>query len=68
MPSTSGRPRCWTYVSDTCGDGLVAAVDRPLGFEISNLSRGDLLSLANFINELQASAGWDRQSRRSSET
>ena len=47
--------RDWTYVSDIA-DGIVAAVDRPLGFEIINLGRGNPESLERFIEELQSVA------------
>jgi UDP-glucuronate 4-epimerase len=40
--------RDWTYIDDTV-DGLFAALQRPLGFRIINLGRGEPLSLTTFI-------------------
>lgn len=48
--------RDWTFVSDIV-EGLAAAVDRPLGHTILNLGGGQPVSLADFINELEAVSG-----------
>lgn len=40
--------RDWTYIDDTV-DGIVAALDRPLGYRIINLGRGEPVSLTTFI-------------------
>lgn len=48
--------RDWTHISDI-SSGLVAAVDRPLGFEILNLGRGHPVALAEFISELERASG-----------
>jgi UDP-glucuronate 4-epimerase len=40
--------RDWTFVDDIV-QGVVAAVDRPLGYEIINLGRGNPVLLADFI-------------------
>ena len=48
--------RDWTYVDDIA-DGVVCAVDRPLGFEIINLGRGAPVSLTDFISKLETTAG-----------
>lgn len=48
--------RDWTYVDDIVA-GVVAAVDRPLGFEIVNLGRGQPEPLTDFIRELEGVAG-----------
>ncbi|MCP3934688.1 MAG: NAD-dependent epimerase/dehydratase family protein [Actinomycetia bacterium] len=48
--------RDWTHVSDIVR-GLAAAVDRPLGFEVLNLGRGEPIALREFIDELQEVAG-----------
>lgn len=47
--------RDWTYVDDIA-DGIVAAVDKQLGFEIINLGRGEPVSLDSFIDALQTVA------------
>ena len=62
----SGRPipyynsgqmhRDWTYVEDTVA-GVVAALDRPLGYEILNLGRGEPVLLADFVALLEQLAG-----------
>lgn len=48
--------RDWTFVSDTV-DGVVRALDRPLGYEILNLGRGEPVRLAEFIEEMERVAG-----------
>jgi UDP-glucuronate 4-epimerase len=40
--------RDWTYIEDTV-DGIVAALERPMGFEIINLGYGAATSLQKFI-------------------
>jgi UDP-glucuronate 4-epimerase len=40
--------RDWTYIDDTV-DGIIAALNRPLGFRIINLGRGEPVSLTTFI-------------------
>lgn len=47
--------RDWTYVDDIAA-GIVSAVDRPLGYEIINLGRGEPVSLDHFIDALQVAA------------
>jgi UDP-glucuronate 4-epimerase len=44
--------RDWTYVADIVG-GVVAAIDRPLGYEIINLGRGDPISVAEFVKHTE---------------
>ena len=41
--------RDWTYVGDIVA-GLMAALDRPLGYEIINLGRGEPVLMADFIH------------------
>jgi UDP-glucuronate 4-epimerase len=62
---TDGRPvnlyegpleRDWTHVSDIVR-GLAAAVERPLGFEILNIGRGEPVALGEFISTLEAVSG-----------
>lgn len=48
--------RDWTYVSDIV-QGIVAAADRRLGYEVINLGRGEPVLLADFVNSLEALAG-----------
>lgn len=40
--------RDWTYIADIVS-GVVAAVDRPLGFEVVNLGRGEPVRMADFV-------------------
>ena len=40
--------RDWTYIDDTV-DGIMTALERPLGFRIINLGRGEPVSLTTFI-------------------
>ncbi|MFQ5858868.1 MAG: NAD-dependent epimerase/dehydratase family protein [Anaerolineae bacterium] len=48
--------RDWTYIDDIVA-GVVAAVDRPLGYEIINLGRGEPVLLADFIRLVERNAG-----------
>jgi UDP-glucuronate 4-epimerase len=48
--------RDWTYVDDIV-QGVVAAADRPLGFEIINLGRGQPVLLADFVGMIEKCAG-----------
>ena len=48
--------RDWTYVDDTVS-GVVAALDRPLGYDILNLGRGEPVLLADFIALLEELTG-----------
>ena len=48
--------RDWTFVEDIA-KGLVAAIDKPLGYEIINLGRGEPLPLADFIETMERIAG-----------
>jgi len=48
--------RDWTYVTDIAA-GVVAAVDRPLGYEIINLGRGEPVLLADFVHLIEEFAG-----------
>jgi UDP-glucuronate 4-epimerase len=47
--------RDWTYVSDIT-DGVVAALDRRLGYEIINLGRGEPVLLRDFVDTLSSLA------------
>ncbi|MGB5811981.1 MAG: SDR family NAD(P)-dependent oxidoreductase [Polyangiales bacterium] len=48
--------RDWTYVDDIV-QGIVAAADRPLGYEIINLGRGEPTLLADFVELIEGQAG-----------
>jgi UDP-glucuronate 4-epimerase len=48
--------RDWTYVDDTVS-GIVAAIDRPLGYEIINIGRGDTTLLADFVALIEKMTG-----------
>ncbi|HEY7066187.1 MAG TPA: NAD-dependent epimerase/dehydratase family protein [Chloroflexota bacterium] len=48
--------RDWTFVGDIVR-GLVAAVDRPLGYEVLNLGRGEPVLLADFVRLIEAATG-----------
>jgi len=48
--------RDWTYVDDIVS-GLVSAVDRPLGYDILNLGRGEPVLLSDFVKGIEQLAG-----------
>jgi len=48
--------RDWTYVDDTV-NGVVSAIDRPLGYEIINLGRGEPVLLRDFVEIVQELSG-----------
>jgi UDP-glucuronate 4-epimerase len=48
--------RDWTYVDDIVA-GVVAAIDRPLGYEIINLGRGEPVLMADFVNIIEGLVG-----------
>jgi UDP-glucuronate 4-epimerase len=48
--------RDWTYVQDIVA-GVVAATDRPLGYEVINLGRGEPVLLADFVHFIEELAG-----------
>jgi UDP-glucuronate 4-epimerase len=48
--------RDWTFVQDTV-DGIVSALDRPLGYEIINLGRGKPTLLLDFVGLIEQLAG-----------
>jgi len=48
--------RDWTYVDDIV-QGIIAAADRPLGFETINLGRGQPTLLADFVRLIEDQAG-----------
>ena len=48
--------RDWTYISDTVA-GVVAALDKPLGYEVINLGCGAPISLREFVMIIEELAG-----------
>ena len=48
--------RDWTFVDDTVS-GIVAALDRPLGYEIINLGRGEPVLLKDFVEIMEELSG-----------
>src|SRR5919202_1217433 len=48
--------RDWTFVDDIVS-GIVAALDRPLGYEIINLGRGEPVLLADFVRLIEDLSG-----------
>ncbi len=48
--------RDWTFVSDIV-QGVVKAVDRPLGYEVLNLGRGEPVALAQFVQVIEECVG-----------
>ena len=58
MPLYNGGQmhRDWTFVSDIV-QGIIAATDRRLGYEIINIGRGEPVLLADFVRSIEALAG-----------
>jgi UDP-glucuronate 4-epimerase len=48
--------RDWTYVADIV-EGILAALDRPLGYQVLNLGRGEPVLLADFVRAVERLAG-----------
>lgn len=48
--------RDWTFVKDTIA-GVAAAIDRPMGYEIINLGRGEPTLLSDFVALIEELAG-----------
>jgi UDP-glucuronate 4-epimerase len=48
--------RDWTYIDDTV-DGIIAALDTPLGYEVFNLGCGAPISLTDFVEIIEELAG-----------
>ena len=48
--------RDWTYIEDTVA-GVLAALDKPLGYEIINLGCGAPISLTDFVELIEEYAG-----------
>jgi UDP-glucuronate 4-epimerase len=60
MPLYNGGQmhRDWTFVADIV-QGVVAATDRRLGYEIINIGRGEPVLLADFVRSMERLAGRD---------
>jgi UDP-glucuronate 4-epimerase len=48
--------RDWTYIDDTV-EGVLAALERPLGYEVINLGCGNPISLRDFIDIIEEYSG-----------
>lgn len=48
--------RDWTFVGDTA-QGICAAVEKPLGYEVINLGRGEPVVLLDYIRQLEQHSG-----------
>ena len=48
--------RDWTFVGDIT-DGIVAALERPLGYEIINIGRGEPTLLKDFVAMIETLGG-----------
>lgn len=48
--------RDWTYIEDIT-DGVVLALDKPLGYEIINIGRGEPVLLNDFVHMIEKLAG-----------
>ena len=48
--------RDWTYVDDVVA-GVIAALDRPLGYEVINLGRGEPVLMADFVRVIERLVG-----------
>jgi UDP-glucuronate 4-epimerase len=48
--------RDWTFIEDIV-NGIVAAIDRPLGYEIINLGRGEPVLLIDFVSFMETLSG-----------
>jgi UDP-glucuronate 4-epimerase len=48
--------RDWTFVTDIV-EGVLAALDRPLGYEVINLGRGEPILLSDLVHLIEEQAG-----------
>lgn len=48
--------RDWTYIDDVC-TGVVFAIEKPLGYEIINIGRGEPVKLRDFIKIIEELVG-----------
>jgi UDP-glucuronate 4-epimerase len=52
----SNMQRDWTYVDDIIS-GVAAALDKPLGFEVVNIGRGEPVRLSDFVDIIEGLTG-----------
>ena len=48
--------RDWTYIDDIVG-GMIAAIDKPLGYELINLGRGEPVLMTDFVETIEELVG-----------
>lgn len=48
--------RDWTYIDDVV-DGVTAAIDKPLGYELINLGRGEPVLMTDFVQTIERLVG-----------
>ena len=48
--------RDWTFISDIA-NGVASAAEKPLGYEIINLGRGEMVKLADFVGYIEELTG-----------
>ena len=48
--------RDWTYIDDIV-DGVTAAIDKPLGYELINLGRGEPVLMTGFVQTIEGLVG-----------
>lgn len=48
--------RDWTYIDDII-QGVIAALDRPLGYDVINIGRGEPIRLGDFVDIIQELVG-----------
>lgn len=48
--------RDWTYIDDTVG-GIVSALDKPMGYELINLGRGEPVLMTDFVGIIEEFVG-----------
>ena len=48
--------RDWTYIDDIV-DGVTAALERPLGYEVMNLGRGNPINMTEFVDIIEELTG-----------
>lgn len=53
---TPDMQRDWTYIDDICA-GVLAALDKPLGYEVMNIGRGQPVRLSEFIEVIEKLTG-----------
>lgn len=54
--NSGNMQRDWTYVDDIV-DGVISAIDKPLGYEVINLGKGEPVLMADFVRILEEHLG-----------